>query len=147
MYGPYGGGMQQGGNGGYPYGDPYGRQQPAYSQPQIDVSTVQSVQQIEQVQVQPGTRRLIMAQNEPVIAMRVADNIGLITTDYYRLEKFVPEYLQPPQPATVQQGNGQKYVTEDQLEAMEARITATIENITRNNEKPATVNERRQKEA
>lgn len=56
----------------------------------MEVVPVPSIQQVEQVQVQPGQRKMVLVQNEPVIASRSADNMGLVTTDYYRLEKFVP---------------------------------------------------------
>ena len=38
-----------------------------------------------------------MVQNDPVIAARYADNMGLVTTEYYRLEKFVPGASVAPQ--------------------------------------------------
>lgn len=42
----------------------------------LDIVTVQTVQQVDQVQVNPAQRRLVMVQNEPVVAMRSADNMG-----------------------------------------------------------------------
>lgn len=68
----------------------------------------QSVKQVEQVSVQPGQKAWIMVQNEPVFALRTADNMGLITTDYYRFEKFDPSAA-PVEPAPA-------YVTVEQLE-------------------------------
>lgn len=68
----------------------------------------QTVKQVEQVSVQPGQKAWIMVQNEPVFALRTADNMGLITTDYYRFEKFDPSATPAePEPA---------YVTAAQLE-------------------------------
>lgn len=49
-----------------------------------------SIKQVEQVSVQPGQKAWIMVQNAPVFALRTADNMGLVTTDYYRFEKFNP---------------------------------------------------------
>ena len=49
-----------------------------------------SVKQVEQVSVQPGQKAWIMVQNAPVFALRTADNMGLVTTDYYKFEKFTP---------------------------------------------------------
>lgn len=69
----------------------------------------QSVKQVEQVSVQPGQKAWIMVQNEPVFALRTADNMGLITTDYYKFEKYDPSAATPAEPASA-------YVTEDQLE-------------------------------
>lgn len=68
----------------------------------------QTIKQVEQVSVQPGQKAWIMVQNEPVFALRTADNMGLITTDYYRFEKFDPSAA-PVEPAPA-------YVTVEQLE-------------------------------
>ncbi len=63
----------------------------------MEVVPVQTIQQVEQVGLQPGQRKMVMVQNEPVIAARSADNMGLVTTEYYRLEKFVPGTAAPMQ--------------------------------------------------
>lgn len=55
-----------------------------------ELVTVQTVAQVEQVGLQPGQRKIVMVQNEPVIAARSADNMGLVSTEYYHLEKFDP---------------------------------------------------------
>lgn len=84
--------------GNYP---PYTPQQPyantSFSMPNMPVPptgpelvTVQTVAQVEQVGLQPGQRKIVMVQNEPVIAARSADNMGLVSTEYYHLEKFDP---------------------------------------------------------
>ena len=67
-------------------------QQPQQSQAPggLDIVTVQTIQQVEQIQINPGQRRLVMVQNEPVVAMRVADNMGIASTEYYQLVKFDP---------------------------------------------------------
>ena len=52
---------------------------------------VQTMQQVEQVAVQPGQVAWIMVQNEPVFARREADRMGLITTEYCRFERFDPK--------------------------------------------------------
>ena len=79
------------------------------AQNDMSISYVQTIQQVEQVQVQPNQRRLILVQNEPVVAMRVADGMGLTTTEYYKLTKFNPA-------ATESQQEERHYVTEEQLE-------------------------------
>lgn len=63
----------------------------------MEVVPVSLIQQVEQVQVQPGQRKMVLVQNEPVIASRSADNMGLVTTEYYRLEKFIPGASASPQ--------------------------------------------------
>lgn len=64
-------------------------QQPQSAGPAV--MQVSTVKQVEQVQVQPGGKALVLVANEPVIAMRMADNMGLTTTDYYHIEKFDPD--------------------------------------------------------
>lgn len=61
-----------------------------------ELVTVQTVVQVEQVGLQPGQRKIVMVQNEPVIASRYADNMGLVATEYYHLEKFDPAAAAPP---------------------------------------------------
>lgn len=55
------------------------------------VLQVATVKQVEQAQVPPGGKALVLVANEPVIAMRTADSMGLTTTDYYHIEKFDPD--------------------------------------------------------
>ena len=86
-----------------PYGYPFPQQQNSF-QPQMqppvngpELITVPTVDQIEKVSLQPGRKYMVMAQNEPVFALRAADNMGLVTTDYYRFEKIEPgEDTAPP---------------------------------------------------
>lgn len=64
--------------------------QPMQQRPQsnIDWIMVQNTNQVEQIAVQPGQKSWVMVQNEPIFALRAADNMGLITTDYYKFEKY-----------------------------------------------------------
>lgn len=55
------------------------------------VLQVATVKQVEQAPVQPGGKALVLVANEPVIAMRTADSMGLTTTDYYHIERFDPD--------------------------------------------------------
>lgn len=102
----------------------YQQQQNAVQGPQNaaqggpDWITVPTVKQVEQVSVQPGQKAWVMAQNEPVFALRVADNMGLVTTDYYRFEKYTP--------GMEQDATAANYVTAEQLEA---RLTAFAESL------------------
>lgn len=98
-------------------------QQPQQSQAPggLDIVTVQTIQQVEQVQINPGQRRLVMVQNEPVVAMRVADNMGLASTEYYQLVKFDPNTR-----ATAQAVDCNKYITEEQLESRLRELMNTI---------------------
>lgn len=83
----------------YPAPSSFGQQsmmqnQSAQTQPQQtgpDWIRVATAQQVEQVSVQPGGKAWVMVENMPVFALRVADNMGLVTTDYYRFEKINQE--------------------------------------------------------
>lgn len=52
---------------------------------------VQTVNQVEQVAVQPGQVAWIMCQNAPVFVRREANRMGLVTTEYFRFEQFDPK--------------------------------------------------------
>lgn len=118
-----------------PYGNPqYGHQpmtipQSAYMQPQsaahaMEVVPVQTIQQVEQVGLQPGQRKMVMVQNDAVVALRVADPVsGIVDTKYYNLVEFDPRMMQA-QPAN--------YVTAEQLEA---RLSALVDSL-RSSSKP-----------
>ena len=86
--------------------------QPKQSGP--DWIQVPTVKHVEQVQVQPGSKAWVMVQNEPVFALRVADQMGLVNTDYYRFEKIDPASTQP---AT------SDYVTRAEFERFVASLT------------------------
>lgn len=77
---------------------------PAQSGP--DWIQAPTIKHVEQVQVAPGGKAWVMVQNEPVFALRMADQMGLVTTDYYRFEKIDP---------TVEVGTT-KYVTREEFE-------------------------------
>lgn len=62
------------------------------------VMQVPTIKQVEQAPVQPGGRVLVMVANEPVIAMRTADNMGITSTDYYHIERFDPDSIAPVTP-------------------------------------------------
>lgn len=51
---------------------------------------VPNVKDIESVSVQPGQRVFTMAQNEPVLACREANGMGVVQTTYCRLEPYEP---------------------------------------------------------
>lgn len=75
-----------------------------------------SVKQVEQVSVQPGQKAWIMVQSEPIFALRTADNMGLITTAYYKFEKYDPDTVAIP---AVQD---QTYVTREEFDAFVASL-------------------------
>ena len=103
---------------GYPPPTNYTQPVPAPQMPSNgpDLGTVQTIAQVDQVSIQPGQRRIVMVQNEPVIAVRFADQMGLVSSEYYRLEKFNPSAA-PVVPAA-------EYVTRKEFEEFVASIKA-----------------------
>lgn len=73
---------------------------------------VPTVADVQNVGVQPGNRAWIMVQNECVFAIRSADGMGIMTTDFYRFEKYDPRV----KPQTEQ------YVTYADLERLMAQF-------------------------
>lgn len=82
------------------------------------VLQVSTIKQVEQAPVQPGGKALVLVANAPVIAMRTADNMGLTTTDYYRIEPFDPE--------ATQTASGGDFVTRAELQQAIANLTAQL---------------------
>lgn len=78
-----------------------------YNQPQmgaqaqasasITVGQVATIEQVEQVQLMPGEKKIILVQNAPIMAIRIADQMGLVQTEYRKLETFDPRQAQPAQ--------------------------------------------------
>lgn len=101
-----------------PYGyDPYNgyvqpqmmRQRPTPGAQRDPWTIVQTLNQVEQIAVQPGQVAWIMVQNEPVFARREADKMGLITTEYCRFERFDPK-------AAGAEAQAKDYVTREEFE-------------------------------
>lgn len=106
--------------------------QPRPTAPAMDVAQVQTIQQVEQVGLQPGQRKIVMVQNEPVVALRVADPIsGLVDTKYYNLVEIDPRAMRG-QPSA-------NYVTAEQLES---RLSELLDSL-----KPTSRGKRETKEA
>lgn len=98
------------------------QQQPA--RPEITVAQVATMEQVEQVQMLPGERKIILVQNVPVIAIRVADQMGLVQTEYRKTETFDPHAQQTAQAqeyaplSVVQQMQAQMQTLAEELENM-----------------------------
>lgn len=88
------------------------------------VLSVATIKQVEQVPVQPGRQVLVMVQNDPVIAMRTADQMGLVQTDYYHIQRFDPEQAAP----------AQEYATKTELAQLQAIVQQIVDGM---NSKPA----------
>ena len=79
-------------------------------QPDINVVQVSTIKQVEQAPVAPGSRVLVLVSNEPVIAMRSADNMGIASTDYYKIEKIDPSATAAKENDYVTRQEFQKFV-------------------------------------
>lgn len=71
---------------------------------QITVAQVQTVDQVERVQMLPGERKIVLVQNDPnFLAIRVADNAGFVSTEYRTSTVIDPKKMnQQPQYAPIQ---------------------------------------------
>lgn len=59
---------------------------------QITVAQVPTVDHVEQVQMRPGERKIILVQNDPnFLAIRVADTAGFVTTEYRTSQVIDPK--------------------------------------------------------
>lgn|GEM_PF-2165776 len=117
-YSPYGYAPQMG------YQQPQGVQQQNFTQQQAQpqqqapaVLYVPSVAHVKELDMRGLNKALVIVQNEPVIAMREANGMGLTSTEYYQLTKFDPEAVQAA-PAT-------DYVTRQEFDQFIATLTAT----------------------
>lgn len=62
---------------------------------------VPSAKDFSSVTVQPGKQALIMAQNEPFLAFKNADMMGMVQTSIYRIEPVSEDQLTPVSPEYV----------------------------------------------
>lgn len=62
---------------------------------------VGTAKEFDSVTIQPGRQALIMAQNDPYIAFKSADAMGMVTTSLYRLEPVTAEQINGPVPEYV----------------------------------------------
>lgn len=94
---------------------------------------VGTAKEFDSVTIQPGRQALIMAQNDPYIAFKSADAMGMVTTSFYRLE-----------PVTAEQMNGPavEYATKGELAQLQNVVQQLIDGMskptTRQTKKEAT---------
>lgn len=76
--------------------------------------------EFDNVTIQPGRQALIMAQNDPYIAFKSADSMGMVTTSLYRLE-----------PVTAEQMNGPavEYATKGELAQLQGVVQQLIDGL------------------
>lgn len=83
---------------------------------------VASTKDFDSVTIQPGRQALIMAQNDPYLAFKSADAMGMVTTSLYRLE-----------PVTAEQMNGPavEYATKVELAQLQQVVQQLIDGISK----------------
>lgn len=71
---------------------------PAIQPPQSGPAFLQvgTAKEFDSVTIQPGRQALIMAQNDPYLAFKSADQMGKVTTSFYRLEPVTQEQITGP---------------------------------------------------
>lgn len=85
------------------------------------VLPVASVKDFDSVTIQPGKRALLMAQNEPYIAFKAADAMGMVQTNLYRIEPVTADQI--AQPST-------EYATKSELQQLQQVVQQIVDNIT-----------------
>lgn len=72
--------------------------QPESKVPGITVVQVPTIDHVEQIQMLPGERKIVLVQNNPdFLAIRVADNAGFVNTEYRMSQVFDPKAAQQQQ--------------------------------------------------
>lgn len=71
---------------------------------------VGTAKDFDNVTIQPGRQALIMAQNDPYIAFKSADAMGMVTTSLYRLEPVTADQINGPAPEYVTRSEFQKTI-------------------------------------
>lgn len=81
---------------------------------------VGTAKEFDNVTIQPGRQALIMAQNDPYLAFKSADQMGKVTTTLYRLE-----------PVTAEQINGPavEYATKNELAQLQSVVQQLIDGL------------------
>lgn len=78
---------------------------------------VGTAKEFDNVTIQPGRQALIMAQNDPYIAFKSADAMGMVTTNLYRLEPVTADQINGPMP---------EYVTRQEFQQTVQQIIDSI---------------------
>lgn len=94
-------------------------QQPSQTQNRgPTVLYVPSAKDFNNVSVQPGQQALVIAQNDPFIAFKNADAMGMVQTTLCRLQEATAEEIDGP---------GSEYVTRAELQHVLANIVQPLQ--------------------
>lgn len=72
------------------------------------------------IAVQPGRQALIIAQNEPYMAHKVADGMGMVQTTLYRIEQVTETDINAP---------AQEYATKGELAQLQQIVQQIVDSI------------------
>lgn len=72
------------------------------------------------IAVQPGRQALIIAQNEPYMAHKVADGMGMVQTTLYRIEQVTETDINSP---------AQEYATKGELAQLQQIVQQIVDSI------------------
>ena len=83
---------------------------------------VASTKDFDSVTIQPGRQALIMAQNDPYLAFKSADAMGMVTTSLYRLEPVTQEQINGP---------AVEYATKGELAQLQQVVQQLIDGVSK----------------
>lgn len=101
--------------------------QPA--QPQNNATAVlyaPTAKEFSNVTVQPGRQALVISQNDPYIAFKSADAMGMVSTTLYKLEPVTAEQINSPSP---------EFATKDELAQVQQMVQQLIDGINKTSAK------------
>lgn len=91
--------------------------QPTQQQATPVVMYSASAKDFSNISLQPGKQALIIAQNEPYMAFKVADNMGMVQTTLYKIEQINEQELSTP---------GNDYITRNEFQQTIQQIIESI---------------------
>lgn len=74
------------------------------------------------VSVQPGRQALVISQNDPYIAFKSADAMGMVNTTMYRLESVTADQINGP---------AVEYATKGELAQLQGVVQQLVENMSK----------------
>ena len=102
---------------------PFLPQPPQPAQPQSEgplVLYAPTAKEFANVSVQPGRQALVISQNDPYIAFKSADAMGMVNTTLYRLEAVTPDQINGP---------AVEYATKNELAQLQQVVQQLIDGI------------------
>lgn len=86
-----------------------------------------SAKDFANVSVQPGRQALVISQNDPYIAFKSADAMGMVNTILYRLEAVTPDQINGPAPEYVTRSEFQQTIQQliDSIKPQRAKKEVT----------------------